>query len=901
MIVLSRLKALARWVFRRKAVEKEIDNELNSFVEAFAADKVRNGETIEEGRRLAKLEIRGIDQTKERIRSVGWSARLEQIWRDLHHGFRFIGRQPGFAAAAILTLALGIGGTTALFAVVNSILLRPLPYFEPDRIVSVWTRFVPSSGYDIPQMVLSWPEYVDFRTQAKTVSDGAVFLRGGVNFSLSAEGGEPLNVQQAVGTASLFNVLGNRAAIGRTFFPGDDQPGAACVAVLSHGLWTDVFGGDRGAVGRSIHVEGPTGRTSCEIVGVMPQSFVFPDAQTRMWRNLVVNPSSPIWQRLNHNLQAIARLTPGVTLEAADEEVRTLMAGWESAFQDHYRGHFVFLRPFINDVVGGVRDGLVMLLGAGALLLLIVCGNLASLLLARGENRRREMGVRMALGAARSRLVLHQLMESLALALTGSALGVTVAVFLLDVLVSLYPGTLPRGETVAVDWRVLAFAVATTALATLLFGLLPAIRSALASPGSALQADSRTVTGRVRRTRLMRCLVVVEIALSVSLVTGAVLLLRSYENLRRVDLGLDANNVYVFSLALPASAYPNSGGVRGLYSSLLERIEGLPSVSSAGAVSNLPLVGGTGPYDDFIIEGRPKPGPGQARWSAGYVMVMPGYFETLRIPVVAGRSIERGDHRDALWVAVINEEAARIYWPNENPIGRRLGYGLPNAAEPSRWITIVGIVKTTLANGAQEASRPQIFVPHAQMPREPYPGRFMTVAVRASGDPLALPVALRDVVREADSRLPMLNGRPMEDVVSESMGQPRFTSMLVTFFGIVALLIGSFGIHGVLAYSVAQRSRELGIRLALGATPVVVLREVVGEGMRLASIGIALGMAGSLAGARLVQGLLFGVTATDPLSFSLAFAVLGVAALMACYGPGRRASRIDPVVMLRVD
>lgn len=892
------IRHFVRNLLRRDRVEQDLRDEIDGYANLLIEEKIAQGMSRDEARRAARLEIGRVDQVKEQVRDVRVGAWLDGLRQDVRLGVRTLIRRPGFAAVAILTLALGIGASTALFAVVNGILLRPLPYFEPDRVVSVWTRYVSPSGYDFPQFPLSWPEFMDYRTQGKTVRDVAAFVRGGL--TLNTEGAEPLNVQQTVSTANLFGVLGTQAAIGRTFLPGDDQPGAACVVVLSHGLWTEAFGGDRGVIGRSIRAEAPIGRLSCEIVGVMPPSFVFPDAQTRIWRNLVL-PASATQQRLNHNFQAIGRLAPGATLETAEEEVRSLMVGWEGAFPDHYRGHFVFLRPFVDDVVGGVRDGLVMLLGAVGLVLLIVCVNLASLLLARGESRRREMGVRLALGGSRSRLVLHHLMESVVLALAGSALGVTAAIFLLNGLVALYPGALPRAEAVHIDWRVLTFAVAITALATLLFGIAPAIRSAFASPGLALQSDGRGVTARLRRTRLMRGLVVGEVALSVTLVTGSVLLLRSYENLRSVNLGLDANGVYVFSLALPASAYPAGGSVQGFYSSLLERIAALPGVIAAGAVSNLPLVGGTGANDDFVIEGRPKPGVGQPQWNAGFVMATPGYFETLRIPLVAGRLIEAGDHRDALWVAVINEEAARMYWPNENPVGRRLGYSPPNATDPSRWITIVGVVKTTLANGALAEPRPQIFVPHAQVPRELYPGRFMTVSVRASGDQLTLPPALRAVVREADSRLPILENRPMEDVVSDSIGQPRFTSVLVTFFGIVAMLLGSFGIHGVLAYTVAQRSRELGVRLALGAAPAVVLSLVVREGMRLAGLGIALGILGAIAGTRLVQRLLFGITATDPLSFSLAIGALGAAALAACYGPGRRASKIDPTVLLRLE
>jgi predicted permease len=493
------------------------------------------------------------------------------------------------------------------------------------------------------------------------------------------------------------------------------------------------------------------------------------------------------------------------------------------------------------------------------------------------------------------------LTESVLLALAGGALGVTAAMAFLDGLLRLYPGTLPRAEAIALDWRVLASAAAATGLTALLFGLLPALRASASSPETVLRAQTRGVVGG--RSRLMRAFVVVEVALSVMLVVGAGLLLRSYENVRSVDLGLNAERVYTVAQALPASTYPDQADVRNFYASLIEKVAALPGVESAGAISNLPVRSGYGGLNAFYVEGRPEPGPGEPIVTAGNVMVTPGYFETLRIPLVGGRYIDARDQPDSPGVVVINEEAARLYWPNESPLGRRIRYqSLQNLDAPPQWITIVGVVKNTLAQGAQGVQRPQIFTAHAQMPHAAVGnGRSMSIVVRAARDPLSVAAAVNAAMRDADRALPPIGGQFMEDIVNASAGRPRFTSQLATFFAVVALLLGALGIHGVLSYVVAQRVGELGVRLALGARPAELLRLVVSQGMWLACIGIGLGIVAALAGARVLRGLLFGVGPSDPASFVVTIAVLGAAALLACYGPARRAARIDPMTALRAE
>jgi putative ABC transport system permease protein len=814
----------------------------------------------------------------------------------MRHAVRVLARAPGFSLTAIATLALGIGAATALFTIVNSVLLRPLPFGAAERVLAIWTRYEPSSGYDLPQFSLSGPEFIDYRAQTRALEDVAAFTQPGATLAIDDAAAEPVRVSQVLGTANLFTTLGVQPALGRAFREGEDRLGAPCVVVLSHGLWQRAFGGDPSAVGRTARLND----TPCEVVGVMPAGFVFPTATTHLWRNLIVDPASGQWsERRDHGFRAVGRLAPRVTLEEAEAELGTLMANWREA-SDHYEGHYLFLRPYLDEIVGDVRPALTMLLGAAALVLLVICANLASLLLARGEGRRRELAVHFALGAGRGRLVAHLLAESALLAFAGGALGVAAAMALLDGLLGLYPFTLPRAEAIAFDWRALAFAAAVTGLTVLLFGLVPAVRASSTSPEAVLRAQTRGVVGG--RSHLMRAFVVAQVALSVALVACAGLLLRSYDNVRSVDLGFDAEGVYTVGQALPASTYPDSPAVYNFYASLLERVAALPGVESAGAISNLPLRGGTGGMNDFTIEGRPQPRPGVPTWNAGHVTVTPGYFETMRIPLLEGRFIDASDVPDGARVAVINEEAARRYWPGESPIGRRVRHVPEELLGQFPWITIVGVVGSTRVDGPQTEPPPQIFFPHADIARAAVGnGRSMSIVVRAAGEPLAVAAAVNATLRAADPALAPTAGTLMEDVVRVSAGEPRFTSHLATAFAVVALLLGALGIHGVLSYVVAQRVGELGVRLALGARPAALLKLVVGQGMLLAGIGVVLGVSAALAGARVLRGLLFGVSPSDPVSFIVAVVVLGAAAFLACYGPARRAARIDPMAALRAE
>ena len=812
--------------------------------------------------------------------------------RDLRHATRALARSRAFSLVAVLTLGLGIGAATAMYTVVDGVLLRPLPFPDAGRVVSIWTRFLPESGYNFDRFPLSGPELLDYRTQSHALGQVAAYLPTGALVE-GRDGRDSVRVQQVLASSNLFATLAVQPEVGRGFVAGEDQPGAPCVAVLSHGLWLDAFGGDPASIGGPMRIGGE----ACTVVGVMAPGFVFPDSSVRLWRNLILDPASPGWGRKNHNFSAVGRLAPGVTLAQADAERTTLMAAWAREYPDHHKGHFVYLRPLLEDVVGDVGSGLTLLFVAAGFLLAIICANLASLMLARGERRRRELGVRLALGCGRGRLITQLLAESFVLAAGGGALGSLFGVFIVKALLSVYPGTLPRADAISIDWRAYVFTVAAAAGSALLFGLVPALRATSIPPAEATRSQGRGAAGQ-SRAGLMRALVVAQVALSVTLVAGAGMLLRSYENLRAANLGFDADGVYTVSQALPASAYPDAAGIRAFYASLIERVAALPSVRSVGATSSLPLTGGTGPRDDFVIEGRPDAAPGEQQPNAGFVQITPGYFETLRIPLLAGRGIEPGDVRDAPWVAVINDAAAKRYWANEDPVGKRLHF---HAAGDEKWITIVGVVANTRVNGARADPEPQLFVPHAQAPRDTYPGRLMTIVVRAAGDPAPVAAAVRDAIRAADRSLPLIGGQLMTDVVSASVGQPRFTSQIVLFFASAALLLGALGIHGVLSYVVAQRVGELGVRVALGARPGAVLRFVLRQGMGLAAIGVVIGVGATLALAQLLRSLLFAVRPVDAISVAAAVALLAVAALLACLGPARRAARIDPIAALRAE
>jgi putative ABC transport system permease protein len=627
----------------------------------------------------------------------------------------------------------------------------------------------------------------------------------------------------------------------------------------------------------------------------MPAGFFFPDVNARLWRPAPLTSDPRLGEeRGSHWLAAVARLAPGVTLSQAEAELTPLMQAWRSE-DEHHIGHFIVLRPFIEEIVGAQRGVLVLLLGAVGLVLLIICANLGNLLLTRAEGRRREMAVRVALGAGQGRLTRQLLTENVVLTATGGAAGVGVAYVFMQLLQHLGDGALPSGHAPALDMRVLAFTAAISVLTGLLFGVLPSMQTRSLRIQETLRSEGRGATAHGRTARVRRALVVVEIALSVAVVSAAALLVRSYDNLRRIDVGFGDSPAMALDMTLPTAAYAQTARIAAFYAALRTEVSALPGVTAAGFVSDLPLRAMPG-MDGFRIEGRPEPQRGEPSYNGGYVMATPGYFAAVGIPLLRGRGIEERDVRGAPLIAVIDELAAKEFWPGVDPIGQRIRY----YGADSLWLTIVGVVGSVHYESPQLAARPAIYVAHAQAPRGGfYHGRTMTLVVRGAQDPGSLAVTVRALVRKLDAQVPVTNVATVENVVADAIGRPRFAGTLMSLFALASLLVGALGVYGVLSYLVRARTQEIGVRMALGASTASVQRMVLRQGMLLTGIGLAAGAAASVAAASVVREMLYGISPTDPLTLLMVGAVLAGVSFLASYLPARRATRIDPASALR--
>jgi putative ABC transport system permease protein len=883
----------------RANVAAEVRAEVESHLEMQVTDLLSEGWSEADARAEARRrfgerasverEMRTISELRERDsrRAQWWDA----VWQDVRYAARLLRRSPGFAAVVVLTLAVGIGANTAVFSAVDAALFRPLPFGEPEGVVAVWSRYVPESGDDIEWMSLSAPELRDYRAASRALSDVAAYSRGQAN--LAGGGAPPDRVVLAEGGANLFDVLQVRAALGRTFQTGEDAVGAPCVVVISHGFWQERFDGSRAALGQTIRLDGEP----CEVVGVMPAGFFFPDDNARLWRPLVIAADAELAaDRESHWLAAVGRLAPNATLAHAEAELAPLMAAWRQA-HEHHLGHFVVLQPFRDDLLGDQEVVLAMLLGAVGLVLLIICANLASLLLTRAEGRRREMAVRVALGAGQTRLTRQLLTESMLISVAGGVLALLIAQWLVRLLPGLTSGATLASGDLMLDARVLGFTALVALLTGVFFGLIPALQAPSRHIQETLRTEGRGATSHGRSARVRSTLVVVEIALSLAVVSAAALLARSYDRLRRVDLGIDERDVLALDVTLTTTDYADVARTAAFFTTLRERVAALPGVTSAGFVSDLPLRSSPG-MDGFRIEGRPEPGPGEPSYGGAYVMATPQYFETLGIPLVSGRSLQAGDVRGAPFVAVIDELAAQRYFPGVDPIGQRIRYYDTDAP----FLTIVGVVGTVRYLAPQLEPRPAVYTAHAQLPRGRfYTGRSMTLVVRSSAEPETLVQPIRELVRALDPQVPVTDVARMSHVIAQATGQPRFATTLMSLFALASLLVGALGVYGVLSYLVRARTHEIGIRMALGATAGAVHRMVLRHGAVLAVTGIAIGAVASLATSRLLESQLYEVSPRDPLTLLIVPLVLGGVALLASYFPARRATRIDPVSALRND
>ena len=823
---------------------------------------------------------------------------------NLKFAIRQLLKNPGFTTVAVLTLALGIGANTAIFSIVSSVLFRPLPFKDPDRLVTVWERSV-KKGYEMNHAGVA--TFLDWKTQNNAFESMAAF---GIDEGLSLTGDhEPERVTAVPVSANLFEVLGVNPTLGRSFRVEEETPGRDQVVILSHGLWQRRFGSDPNLVGKTVLLDG----RSYVVVGIMPPGFVFPgmtgvlygfffSKPADVWLPLAL-PAELLNNRNNHLLEVVARLKLDTSLAQASAEMDGVMQRIVQANPGELMGDNAKVIPLREQSVGTVRSGLLVLLGAVAFVLLIACANVANLLLARAAERQKEIAIRVALGASRRQVIRQLLTESVLLALIGGALGTLFAVWTTDLFVSRVGDTIalttPGWSDIRIDGGVLGFTLLISLVTGIMFGLMPALQSTRTDLGESLREGGRGSTGGLRRSRLRSSLVVTQIALAMMLLTGAALMLQSFLRLRGVNPGFDVNRVVTMQLNLPESRYTNQQHRATFFQQLTERLRALPSVQFAAATSQLPLSSDVGNTTIEVV-GRPPHPPGQ--WdTTDFISVTPEYLGAMQIALQAGRFIAEHDTAGSPPVCVINQTTAKRYFGKEDPIGKKLRLGV-NEFTPE----IVGVVRDvrqrsldieSLSPQLQKLLGSQVYVPYAQITFLPR----MTVVVRASSAPMALANALRAEVRALDKDLPVSKVRTMETVRADSIAQPRFRALLIVLFGAVALALATIGIYGVMAHSVARRTHEIGVRMALGAQTTDVLKLVLRQGVRLAVTGLLFGLGGAFALMRLVSGLLYGVSATDPLTFAIVPALLFAVAALACWIPARRAAKVDPMVALRYE
>jgi predicted permease len=798
---------------------------------------------------------------------------IESLLQDLRFAGRALRRSPGFTLTAVLTLALGVGANTAIFSVVDGVLLRPLALREPDRLVAVGEAVADGGAADYA--VTSPGSFFDWQRQASTLRIAGLSSSEG---TLTGRG-EPERLQGASTIGGLFEVLGVPALFGRTITTADEDPGAERTIVLSYATWRRLFGEDRAALGRTLTLNG-TPRT---IVGVMPPTFRFPDGTTEFWTPSRFEPEFRA-NRDQYFIQAVARLAPGATIGRARAEMATIAARMRRDWPMYNENLRIVVLPLQETIVAGVRARLLVLMGAVAFVLLITCANLGNLLLARISARRREIAVRQALGAGRGRIARQLLTESVALALAGGAAGLLVGKAFLELLLAAQASTnLPRADEIGLDSRVLLFTLGVSLLAGLLFGSLPAWQLARARSSDALREGAR---GSAGHQWAQRALVVSELATAMVLLTGAGLLLRSFSLLQRVDPGFTTESLLTFDVSARAGSAP-------IFPASLERIDAIPGVRSAAIVSQLPVTGrGIGAW--FNRLDRPLP-PDVKPAGEAYRVVTPGYFATIGLPLKRGRLLTDDDRADRPAV-VISDALARKYYAGEDPVGKEIYLGAADNRLFDRG-TIVGVVGDTRDAGLGSDPLPTVYIPYAVMPTWP----TFSYVIRTAGEATRVAAAARDAIRALDPSLPIRNVRTVEDVLAESVAPSRWSTTLLGVFAAVALTMAALGVFGILSFVVTQRTRELGIRMALGAAPASVRRMVVGQGLGLAAAGLALGVAGALVLTRLMTSLLYGVSPTDPVTYAGVAAVLVVIAALASYLPARRATRVDPMIALRAD
>jgi len=877
---------MARWSrFRRlfgPEPKADVDVELAFHVEMRTRELIDQGVPPERARALALRRFGDYDRSREACveistRREGRMARTEyltELRQDVGYALRMLRRAPGFTAVALTTLALGIGANSAIFSVVHSVLLAPLPFRDSDRLYRVTTLYPDGTSYS-----LSPPDFMSVREQTRTLDQVEAFS-GGVFTMLGA--GEPREVRGTNVSDGLLGLLGLPVALGRTLAPGENQPGRAGVAVLDHGFWQRQFGGDRSVLGRTVTIAG----APFEIVGVLaPGARLLDDAD--VYAPLVYNDTfsaATAKERRGEFLTVIARARPGIALAQVDDDLRRVGTGLQAAFRDSNDTLTFNARSLADVMLGDVRTPLLVLLGAVGFVLLVACANVANLLLARASARQAELAVRSALGAGRTRLLRQLLTESVVLGAAGAAAGLAIAYLATRALVAVQPADLPRLDEVGVNGVVVLFTFAIALATSLAFGVLPALQLTGTRLPTALRSASRGgASGGGQRMRA--ALVVAEMALAVVLLIGAGLLIRSFVQLTRVNPGFQAEQALSFRVTLQGETYRQDAPTRIRVAEFEERLRALPGVSAVGATSVLPL-SGRGAMLGFAVEGAPPPPP-NVNPEIAVASATPDYFRAIGARVARGRGFSDQDHTEAPRVAIANEAAIRRWFPGQDAIGRRVNInGVPRE--------VVGVVPDVLQRSPAEPAVPMLFVPFAQRTI-----RSVKMVVRATGDPAALAAAIRTEIRALDRDLAIADITPMTRLVARSMARPRFYTSLLSLFAAVALVLAATGVFGVMSYAVAQRSREISIRLALGALPGDVLRMIVGRALGLSAAGVVVGLGAALVLGRFIQGQLFGVTLVDPVTLASVALVLGASAALASFLPARRATKLDPAGALR--
>ena len=797
---------------------------------------------------------------------------MNTLFQDIRYGFRLLLKNKGFAAVAILALALGVGANTAIFSLVNGVLLRPLPFPEAERIVYLEGKN-PAAG--ITESNISFPDFTDWSQQTDLFASTAAYWTASAN--LGADGAEPERVPRAGVTTKFFSVLGVQPFLGRAFLPEEDKPEAITTAIISHGLWKRRFGSDPAIVGKQIQISS----RPLTVVGVMPAGFEYPE-QTQVWVTSAVDVSQE--PRDNRSWSAIARLNSNVDVKQAQIRLSAVNARLDKQFHETNKGWDVFVQTLHERLVREVKPSLLALLGAVGLVLLIACANVANLLLARGAARQKEIAVRAAMGASRARVLRQMLTESLLLSAIGGVAGIVLSIWLTDLLTRMLPQGAPRLEQVGVDYRVLTFALGVSALTGVLFGIVPALQASKLDVTSALKEGGRSGEGH-RRTSARSLLLIGEVALSLTLLVGAGLLIKSFVRLQEIRPGFNAQNVLIANLALPGAKYKDQQFVE-FFRQLKERLEAAPGVQAVGGSINLPLnASGYMIGRGFIPEGRPL--NVDENRDATFSTITGDYFKALQIPLLAGRTFELRDNAEAPKVVIINETTAKRHFGSPaEAVGKRLSIW----HDEKFMREIIGVVGDTKTGSLTADGGAQLYVPHAQ----DFQWNFMGLVIRTRGDAAAFAPTLRREVQALDKDQPVYGVRTMDDVVANSLGTRRVSMQLFAVFACAALLLAALGIYGVMAYSVTQRTQEIGIRMALGAQKSDVLAMVIRQGMALTVIGVVVGLAGAFALTRLIANLLFGVAASDPLTFLAIPLLLLFVALVACYLPARRAARLDP-------